>query len=112
MAAVLPLLLALAWLLPLASFVLIVLFGPRMGKAGYYAAHVATAAILAGFALSVVALGLWLVHYPLVAAGHGGHAASAPPPIAGDWYVLGRFGLLQVTIGYYIDSLTLEKKEG
>ena len=30
----LPLLLVLAWLLPLASFTLIVLFGPRMGKAG------------------------------------------------------------------------------
>ena len=31
----LPLLLGLAWLLPLASFALIVLFGPRMGKAGH-----------------------------------------------------------------------------
>ena len=30
----LPKLLAIAWLLPLASFVLILLFGPRMGKAG------------------------------------------------------------------------------
>jgi len=33
-----------AWLLPLASFALIVLFGPRMGKAGVYAAWVATGA--------------------------------------------------------------------
>jgi NADH-quinone oxidoreductase subunit L len=101
----LPLLLALAWLLPLASFASIVLFGPRMGKAGRYAAYVATAAIVAGFVLSVAALGLWLLHYPLTAAGHG--TAVRPQPVAGDWYVLGSFGALQITVGYYIDSLTL-----
>ncbi len=102
----LPLLLALAWLLPLASFALIVLVGPRMGKAGYYAAHVATAAILMGFVLSVAALGLWLVHHPLTTTAHGGHAAP-PQAIAGDWYVLGSFGSLRITISYYIDALTL-----
>lgn len=101
----LPLLLALAWLLPLASFASIVLFGPRMGKSGRYAAYVATAAIVAGFVLSVAALGLWLLHYPLTAAGHG--AAARPQPVAGDWYVLGSFGALRITVGYYIDSLTL-----
>ena len=82
----LPLLLALAWLLPLASFVLIVLFGPRMGKGGYYAAYVATGAIVAGFVLSVAALGLWLAHFPLPAAGHGSHAAARlrrPSPATG-----------------------------
>ena len=42
----LPKLLALAWLLPLASFTLIVFFGPRMGHAGTQAGHVATGAIL------------------------------------------------------------------
>ncbi len=104
----LPLLLGLAWLLPLASFALIVLFGPRMGKAGYYAAHVATAAIVTGFVLSVAALGCWLMHHPLAAAGHGSHAAaSSVQPVAGDWYVLGSFGALRLTIGYYIDALTL-----
>jgi NADH-quinone oxidoreductase subunit L len=104
----LPLLLGLAWLLPLASFAMIVLFGPRMGKSGRYAAYVATAAIVAGFVLSVTALGLWLSHYPLTAAGHSSHAAAVrPQPVAGDWYVLGSFGSLRITIGYYIDSLTL-----
>jgi NADH-quinone oxidoreductase subunit L len=104
----LPLLLGLAWLLPLASFALIVLFGPRMGKSGYYAAYLATAAIVTGFVLSVVALGVWLVHHPLLAAGHSGHATSAfVPPISGDWYVLASFGALKLTIGYYIDALTL-----
>ena len=46
LAAQLPLLLGLAWLTPLASFVLILLFGPRMGPHGRNAAWVATAAIV------------------------------------------------------------------
>ena len=27
--------------------------------------------------------------------------------MTGDWYVLGSFGSLKLTIGYYIDALTL-----
>lgn len=105
--ALIPTLLALAWLLPLCSFALIVFFGPRMGRAGYYAAHVATAAIATSFVLSAAALGLWLIEHPPAAA-HGGHeAAVSPQPLAGDWYVLGQFGALRVTVGYYIDALTL-----
>ena len=46
LAETLPVLLGLAWLLPLASFAVIVLFGPRMGKHGEYAAWLATGAIL------------------------------------------------------------------
>ena len=110
LSSTLPLLLGTAWLLPLASFALIVLFGRRMGRNGYYASYVATAAIMAGFVLSLTALVLWLVQNPLAAAhvGHEGHAvATSPQPISGDWYTLGAFGKLQVTIGYYIDSLTL-----
>ena len=101
----LPLLLALAWLLPLASFVLILFFGRRMGKSGYYASYVATAAVMTSFALSLAALVLWLWQNPL-STGEGHHAVS-PQAVAGDWYVLGRFGSLAVTIGYYIDSLTV-----
>jgi NADH-quinone oxidoreductase subunit L len=100
-----PLLLALAWLLPLVSFTLIVLFGPRMGRNGYYAAYVATTAIVSGFLLSVTALILWIMHHPL-SAGHGAHVAM-PLAISGDWYELGHFGALRITVGYYIDSLTL-----
>jgi NADH-quinone oxidoreductase subunit L len=103
----LPLLLGLAWLLPLASFVLIVFFGPRMGRGGYYAAYAATAAIMASFVLSALALAGWLAVNPLTAVAHGEHAAAAPAAISGDWYSLGEFGPLRVTIGYYIDSLTL-----
>ena len=116
----LPLLLGLAWLLPLASFALIVFFGPRMGKAGHCAGYVGTAAILTAFVLSVTSLGLWLSQHPVSVAAHhdtahgeahGEHAAAehAKPvaPVTGDWYALGEFGKLRITIGYYIDSLTL-----
>ena len=51
--SIIPLLLALAWLLPLGSFVLIFLFGPRMGPAGRYAACLATGAIIVGCILSL-----------------------------------------------------------
>ena len=44
--ATLPILLGLAWLLPLGSFALILFFGPRMGKAGHCAGYVAAGAIL------------------------------------------------------------------
>ena len=102
LAAILPTLLGLAWLLPLASFVLIVFWGPRMGKGGHCAGYLATGAILGSFLLSLAALVSWLVVHPIT---------STPPDaveaISGDWYSLGRFGSLDVTIGYYIDALTI-----
>ena len=109
----LPILLGLAWLLPLASFALILLFGPRMGKAGRGAGYLATAAIIASFVLSLAALGTWLSHHPVTAtehhaAGHEAAGASGPvEAVSGDWYALGTFGSLRITIGYYIDALTL-----
>ncbi|MBX3415403.1 MAG: NADH-quinone oxidoreductase subunit L [Pirellulales bacterium] len=60
LASTLPTLLGLAWLVPLVSFTLIVLFGSRMGKAGVLAGYVATGAILTSFLLSLTSLGLWL----------------------------------------------------
>lgn len=126
-AELLPMLLGAAWLLPLVSFTLILLAGPRMGKAGKGAGYLATGAILAGFVLSTVALIVWLQHHPVTAshgagegaahgahsAGPAGHAAAdrraieGPTFYAGTWYRLGRFGGLEVTIGYYIDALTV-----
>lgn len=35
------------------------------------------------------------------------HNNEAPPYITGDWYALGIFGKLRLTIGYYIDTLTV-----
>ena len=57
LASQLPLLLGLAWLAPLASFVAILFFGPRMGHHGKNAAWVATAAIVTSLVLSLVAFG-------------------------------------------------------
>ena len=63
----LPTLLGMAWLLPLASFVLIVFFGKRMGHGGKAAGYLATAAIVGGFVLSLAALICWLSVHPLAA---------------------------------------------
>ena len=98
--------LGLAWLLPLASFALIVFFGPRMGRGGRlrrprgHRRHRAASSCRCG-------AGLWLLHHP---RGRRSRRAAArrPQPVSGDWYVLRRsFGSLRLTIGYYIDSLTL-----
>ncbi len=129
LATLLPRLLGLAWLLPLASFAAIVLFGPRMGKAGRGAGYLATAAILASFVLSAIALAGWLSQHPVSAAhesanhasqaeGHGEVAAAEPAhatphasasiaPVCGEWYEFARFGTLKTSIGYYIDALTV-----
>jgi proton-translocating NADH-quinone oxidoreductase chain L len=125
--SILPKLLGIAWLLPLASFTLILFFGPRMGKAGSKAGYLATGAILASCLLSLFALFfVWLPNYGVpkpvehaAAADHDAPIHDAPAsshapaagqqvkPIAGDWYTLGQFGSIRLTIGYYIDSLTI-----
>src|SRR6187200_2144991 len=38
---------------------------------------------------------------------HDEHNNGPPPYITGDWYALGVFGNLRLTIGYYIDTLTV-----
>ncbi len=183
----LPTLLAAAWLLPLASFTVIVLFGKSLGPHGKFAGFISIGAIVASFVLSAVAMfGIWLPAHPLSDAAHlehgdgehreggveehdehvtsisplkatgssGGpnsgsgegavhpqsgwlssraadaslvtlvamqpadrdaghaveeqHGPNPPPPYhAGDWYSLGEFGKLKLTIGYYIDTLTV-----
>jgi len=102
---VLPLCLGLAWLLPLASFAAIVLFGPRMGRGVRGAGYLAIGAIGGACALSLVALIAWLIAHTPGAEGHG--ALHAVAPVAGDWYALASLGSLQITIGYYIDALTV-----
>ncbi|NDC62506.1 MAG: NADH-quinone oxidoreductase subunit L [Planctomycetia bacterium] len=137
----LPLLLGLAWLAPLASFVAILFFGPRMGPHGRNAAWVATAAIVASFVLSLAAFGAWLGAHPVAGAAHGGHGAveagpghgdadgghgdsghataggghgaaaghapAVPAAYSGDWYTLYEGGRLRLSIGWYIDALTV-----
>ena len=128
-------LLGLAWLTPLASFVAILFFGPRMGPHGRNAAWVATAAIATSLVLSLAAFGTWLSAHPVTAAAHSEHADGhgtdsearhgtgdghgtgtghgsehgphVPAAYSGDWYTLYEGGALKLSIGWYIDALTV-----
>ena len=51
-----PTLLAIAWLLPLASFAVIVLSGRALGQTGKFASYLATGAIVGGFVVSLISL--------------------------------------------------------
>ncbi len=136
-ATTLPVLLMAAWLVPLASFVLIVLFGKYMGPHGKAAGYLSVLAIVTSAIFSLIAMfGVWLPNHDFPTAHeteHDGSIASAtdtphsidesptedshsegehannPPPdyYAGDWYTLSEFGSLKLTIGYYIDSITV-----
>ena len=94
------LLLLIATLLPLASFVVLMFFGKRMGNpfAGYFG----TAAIAGSFACSVAATVFWL---------GGSHAGVSPILLPMPWIPVGP-GLNQHTpgfldLGIYVDSLTV-----
>ena len=176
----LPLLLGVAWLIPLVSFVVILFFGPRLGTHGKGAAAVATAAIVTSLAMSLAALVVWLAAHPVsspadgshaeghaattveephrqgasvefvsfspkaeadgaapvgahgpagahgdkhhddahhdqahhgephgAAHGDGSHHSTKPPAYTGDWYTLYAGGSLRLSIGWYIDSITV-----
>jgi NADH-quinone oxidoreductase subunit L len=133
LSTLLPTLLGIAWLLPLASFTLIVLFGPRMGKHGVGASYLATSAIAIGALCSWFSLACWFGYYGFKPAEHGAesHAVAAdhaealtaalsqgeretaadhetyPRAYTNDLYTLGQFGSLKITISYYIDALTV-----
>lgn len=81
----LPALLGGAVLLPLASFAVIFLVGPRLGGHGKAAGTVATLAIFGSLCLSLLALMTWLSHYPP----HAGHAEHATEPSAAEHTGLG-----------------------
>src|SRR6476620_6850883 len=97
-----------------------------------YAGYIATAAIVGACLLSMTAMfRIWLPTHPLpaaeehlaephgltggehVAASEAAHDAEHPDKnapkisVSGDWYTLGTFGKLKLTIGYYIDLLTV-----
>ncbi|PHS07513.1 MAG: NADH-quinone oxidoreductase subunit L [Blastopirellula sp.] len=68
---ILPILLGLAVLAPLASFVIILLFGPNLGKQGVGGAYVATGAIVCSAILSFLAGFIWLSsHMPPATVHH------------------------------------------
>ena len=66
-----------AWLLPLASFVVIVLLGRKLGKEGSFAGVIATGAIVLSCVCSLAALGFWVTEHPLPSTHHetGEHAS-------------------------------------
>lgn len=98
----LPGILGIAVLVPLGAFAAIFTLGrwwrPTTGGL------VATSAIALSGLLSFWALAIWLGHHPVQPAGH---TAAVPAAYAGDYYDLGQFGQLRVSIGYYIDALTV-----
>ncbi|HID22146.1 MAG TPA: NADH-quinone oxidoreductase subunit L, partial [Planctomycetaceae bacterium] len=140
---IIPKLLIVAWLLPLAGFAIEV-FGRywQSGRRSKAAAGLAIACIGIGFVLSAAALAIGIDWDSLgehhggggathAAAGHDGadpvghgvsgdktaqaHTAAASDsssggsllPLSGTIYTLARFGRLELSIDYYIDSLTL-----
>jgi NADH-quinone oxidoreductase subunit L len=130
----LPVLLGMAVLAPLASFWAILAFGSKMGKGGEIAAYVATGAISVSLLLSLVALGIWIsshgvgvAHHPEASGPahdnadqtssatshegeHDNHHDPRPSVYTGNWYTLAEFprdGKLRLTIDYYIDALTI-----
>src|SRR5262245_1441256 len=96
----LPLLLGLAWLLPLASFTLIVLFGPRMGKHGRGAGLLATAAIVGACVLSMIALVGWI-------GGHGTGVGAHEETSAGKVVEQSEHGPVSEKAYYAADWYTL-----
>lgn len=70
-------LLGCAVLLPLISFWIILILGPKLGKHGASAAHIATGAILGGFILSMIAMTIWLGRNAPQTAHHGGEHGAA-----------------------------------
>jgi NADH-quinone oxidoreductase subunit L len=72
-----------AVVLPLCSFFVILVFGPRMGKAGEHAASLATAAIALASILSFISLAIWLSSHRPGGESHGEEHAALVSPEAG-----------------------------
>lgn len=78
-----------AVVLPLCSFFVILVFGPRMGKAGEHAASLATAAIGVAAVLSFISLVVWLTSHRPGMESHGEVHASVDFPVM-DVFVRGQ----------------------
>ncbi|MBP86724.1 MAG: proton-translocating NADH-quinone oxidoreductase subunit L [Planctomycetaceae bacterium] len=76
-ANLIPTLLGTAVILPLVSFFVILRYGPKMGKAGEYAAYVATGAIGSAAVLSFFSLVVWLTQH-MPEAGHAAAQSNEP----------------------------------
>ncbi len=77
-------LLGCAVLLPLFSFWIILLLGPKLGKHGASSAYIATGAILGAFVLSIVSMAIWLGRNAPEVAHHDGNHGAAHTSDHGD----------------------------
>ncbi|TXT38566.1 MAG: NADH-quinone oxidoreductase subunit L [Planctomycetota bacterium] len=112
-------LLATAWLLPLFGFVVQFLFALKWwGRKSKAAAYLAIVCIAAGFVCSCTAFYLWdsnvghLVFHEAksateVSVGGDHHSGGADAGFTVPFYSLARFGELDISLNFYIDSLTL-----
>lgn len=107
----LPTLLLIAWLAPLASFVVSALAGTALARRerGVDAAsaraigQVGTGAVVLSLLASLGALCVWVAEHP-PGDSHGAHKAVH---YAGEWFSFLDVGSLHLSAGYYIDSLTI-----
>ncbi len=116
-ASIIPNLLTLAWLLPLVAFAVICLgcsmVQRRQGQVPYElqrrAGLLSVGAIGAATLLSFIALFVWLGTHEWTGGAHGGELHPNGPPryYADDWYSLVEIGSLKLTLGYYVDALTV-----
>lgn len=116
-ASLIPNLLTLAWLLPLVAFAVICIgcsvVQRKRGQVPYDLARKAgllsVGAISAATLLSFIALFVWLGTHEWTGAAHGAELHPNGPPryYANDWYSLVEIGSLKLTLGYYVDALTV-----
>lgn len=99
-------LLAIAWLLPLFGFVAEVFALKWSDRKSKNAAYLAIFCIGAGFVCSVTAFYVWGAATKWQVFSHGDHH-DIRTVFSGTFYQLGHFGILDISLDYYIDSLTL-----
>lgn len=118
-----PTLLIVAWLAPLVGFVVEIFAAYwQKDRKSKTAAYCAVGCIALGFVCSVAAFSIQRAniddltvhaehhdeHHEKGEEGHGEHhEASKTKPISGVIYTLAQFGDLNITIDYYVDTLTL-----
>ena len=103
--SLIPLLLTLAWLAPLVGMVVSWIAGRLVvDRRSRLPAWIAIGAMAVSLILALLAGFVWWVNQPIPADDHW-YARLAP--LSGIYYTLGDFGGLNLSIGYYIDTLTL-----
>ncbi len=104
-ADLIPILLTLAWLAPLAGCVATWVVGKiTIERSSKLPAWIAIGAMAISLNLVMIAAGFW---WQFAASGQYGLPPASGSPLSGTYYTLGEFGSLNLTLDYYIDSLTI-----